>query len=78
MKWLLVFHILFHAFTYARSLLLIPRRGYDVMTGVKALLPNDMKPDSEKEKHSVWLPLGWIYDSISCSNVDDSVNREGV
>jgi hypothetical protein len=41
-----------YAFTYARSLLLIPRRGYDVMTGVKALLSNDMRPDSEKEKHS--------------------------
>ena len=52
MIWLLVFHILFHAFAHARFLLLIPRRGYYVMTGVKA----HMKPDSEKEKHAVWLP----------------------
>jgi hypothetical protein len=44
------------------------------MTGVKA----HMKPDAEKKKHSVWLQLGWIYDNISCSNVDDSVNKEGV
>ena len=74
---LLVFHILFHAFNYARSLLLIPRRGYDVMTGVKAPLSCDMKLDWEKEK-AFWVQLGWIFDRISCSNVDDSVNKEGV
>ena len=61
-------------FTYARSLLLIPRRGYDVMTGVKA----HVKFDSEKEKkHPIWLQLDWIYDSISCLNVDGSVSSGG-
>jgi hypothetical protein len=47
------------------------------MTGVKAPLSCDMKLDWEKEK-AFWVQLGWIFDRISCSNVDDSVNREGV
>ena len=63
---------------YARSLLLIPRRGYDVMTGVKVLLSCNMKLDSEGGKAFNLVQLGWTFDSISCSNVDDSVNREGV
>jgi hypothetical protein len=49
------------------------------MTGVKAPLSCDMKLDWEKEKaFCLGATGGWIFDRISCSSVDDSINREGV
>src|SRR2546421_10706849 len=50
--WSFIFYFMLSL--YARSLLLIPRRGYDVMTGVKA----HMNPDSEKGK-SILSGCNW-------------------
>jgi hypothetical protein len=59
------------SFRSCSLLLLIPRFGYDVMTGLTAFSLKEMKHGWEKEKHFVRGQNGWNFDNYCGSNGDD-------
>lgn len=62
------------SFRSCSLLLLIPRFGYDVMTGLTAFSSKEMKHGWEKEKHFVRGQNGRNFDNYCDANVDDNAS----